>query len=208
MPSLTKLDPFTRACALIGRFFFEWGYLESRINEAVGALLKLDQLQSAATCKNMTFKGKVDLLRASIELFTLKPPEWKAEQSKRLSQLLDYAGKTRNKLAHDAFIPSRESDGVRFVAVQANSRIEFPKVDWSSDRFEAEYSQIKEYAELIKTLQEEIVWYHAASRALKPKPSTLAQVLTGLQFPPPQGHPDDDHATQETDSQTPEEPRE
>jgi hypothetical protein len=81
MKDFTSLDPDTRCYALVGRFLSEFAELETCLNMALQAAMKLHDLIRFILCANITLRDKVSILRAIVDVSQFPEEERKHFQS-------------------------------------------------------------------------------------------------------------------------------
>jgi hypothetical protein len=137
MADFQKLDPETRAFALVGQFLQAWSTMENSLHDAIGAALSIDAPKLKILCANIRLRDKIDILRTLIDIAPGFATEEKTQLKKSLRDIAEYSV-IRNMLAHDSFRPDSAGAGVEFLTVKAKGKFELPNVIWSADRFQQE----------------------------------------------------------------------
>lgn len=194
-----------RAFQLIGAFMSDWSELESHLNDAVAALLEIDDLVLAtALAVNMGCRDKLNLVRTLLDLeFTSDSERGKAAH-KLLNKIGDRNG-DRNLVAHTPFIS--KPNGVLFHVVKAKGKLAIPNVLWTADDFTAKRWEMFALGRELKAT----VALALETRKSDSPPNALSLVPTGgtheprslgLQMTRPQDVPDSPPATPETEPQS------
>jgi hypothetical protein len=150
MTDFKSLDPEIRAYALVGQFLKRWSELETRIHEAIGAALGIDETRRYILCANLHLKDKIHVLQSLVHQSSFSS-EVKEETNKELTAILNYT--KRNMIAHDAFDPDPEGDGVVFLPVKARQTFSRPRERWSIAKFEEEGQTISGFSENVTRLK-------------------------------------------------------
>ncbi|MGN6849440.1 MAG: hypothetical protein ACTHJK_08220 [Sphingomicrobium sp.] len=200
-------EDYNAACLLVGRFMYHWALLEGSINDGIGKLLGLGDLEEAIATNNMQFRSKVHILKTLVNLKGGK--DWAKAALKDIEEISDLSAH-RNIVAHTVFGPDNNQKAVRFLAVKAKGKLTFPNTVWTVPDFNA---RCKRIAELRKRV-DQIVF------DLTEKPGLLAHALREYtnQSPAEQGFlgplsrlvlglPDSEQSTSEIAPETPQEPQ-
>jgi hypothetical protein len=225
MVDYSKLDPETRAFALVGQFLQCWAGMENSLHAAIGAALSIEPDKLKILCANIEFGNKIYTLRTLIDASSIFQKEEKGKLQKALRELGEYA-KIRNMIAHNQFQPDDANDGVQFSAIKARGTFDTAGEIWSANRFEDEQKKIQEFQSLLERLKS---WFE--NRPLTPPeykrmyrphfdgdtgfsywsgPMTraISPALASLLYLQSQAPPDSDPAIQKNDPQNPPKPEE
>ena len=132
-PQLLAMTPDHRAFALVGGFMGFFALLEAGIDSAIGKMLGVDGIRRAIVGRNMTFDDKIKTIRTLVDVYL--PENSDKQEFDQLALRARKMGQHRNVIAHTPFRGSPKSDGVEFLRVTATSKLEFPEMDWSVDKF-------------------------------------------------------------------------
>jgi hypothetical protein len=153
MTEFTSLDPATRCYALVGRFLSEFAELETCLNMALQAAMKLHDLIRFILCANITVREKVSILRAIVDI-----SEWPEEERNHfksvLSDILEKCVPSRNMIAHEMFRPDATGKGVEFLRVKAKSGFELPSLVWTIADFQRQGEIVEHLATEVARLVE------------------------------------------------------
>ena len=150
MIDFKSLEPEIQAYALIGQFLKRWSDLEQQIHEAIGAALGLDETRRYILCANLQLKDKVNVLRTLVQQSSFSL-DVKESTNKELGTIVNY--RNRNMIAHEAFEPASDGDGVVFLPVKAKKDFSRPRDQWSVDKFQEEGKTIAALAENVARLK-------------------------------------------------------
>jgi hypothetical protein len=214
MADFQKLDPETRAFALVGQFLQAWSTMENSLHDAIGAALSIEAPKLQILCANMRLRDKIDILRTLIDIAPGFATEEKTKLKKSLHDIAEYSV-NRNMLAHDSFRPESAGAGVEFLTVKAKGKFELPNVVWSADRFQQEGKTVDQYRSLLDGLRARF-----QTRPLGPESFALGRppwmstmqsqgiplALLHSLYHQPATDIDSGPANQEKGAQTPEEP--
>lgn len=177
------LPPPLRTRLLIGTYLQSWSFMETDLNDAIQVALGLNSLQGVIVCKNITLRDKIYILKSIITLNDRK----KIYESEvdALSEIADIAGKERNMIAHDAFVPDKEGDGVRFLVMKAKGKLVFPDSRWSIADFQEKLQNLDRLSSILQSIAERF-------RKKTPDLATLLKeprnALFELAYPDPHAH--------------------
>jgi hypothetical protein len=215
MADFTKLDPEIRAYALVGQFLKQWSDLEQKIHEAIGTALGLDETRRYILCANLHLKDKINVLRTLVHQSSFES-HIKETTVDELTAIQNYS--YRNMIAHNAFEPDPNGDGVVFLPVKARSKFSRPRERWPIKRFEQEAINIADFTANITTLQGRFLgpttftpnfgWFEGMQETPLPMRRIMSPALHDHQnhfVPMP---PNSDPPNQEKHDQTPDEPPE
>jgi len=205
---LTKLDPTTRCCAIVGLYLMHWGTMEAKLNESIRNGLKLTDLQGLVVCQNLHFKDKLNIVKSLLHVEFFKTKEQK-HYGKLLRRIADLSIADRNAIAHDLFMPDDEGDGILFLTVKAKGPLRFPKNRWSITDVNTKCAELTKITKELKTLSSRMKEVKIEEFIAK-SPANQGIGLLGLlgpHIPPFQGSPDlwNLDASPQTSPQTPEE---
>jgi hypothetical protein len=131
--TLLKLDPETKAFALVGAFIGSFALLEEGINIAFGDVMGIKGTRRAIVCRNMEFDDKILALRALVDRYI--SDETEARRFDDLAKRASEFGTLKSRVVHTPFRPSPTSDGVQFFLMISGSKLKRPDMDWSIDDF-------------------------------------------------------------------------
>jgi len=135
MPDFASLDPETRCYALVGQLLCKFTELETCLNAAIQAAMRVHDLMRFILCANLTLQQKVAVLRATLSVSDLPTTEYDYFKS-TLDMISDKIIPKRNMIAHDFFQPDATGNGVQFLHVKAKSNFQLPSTIWSSTDFQ------------------------------------------------------------------------
>lgn len=144
MTEFSKLDPETRCYALVGKFFSEWAFMETRINRAIAKSLGLEGVQEAIVCSNIEFGKKIYILRSSLKQSVVSGRD-KIDNYDKMLRNISKLSEVRNRFAHHAFGPSEDKKGVVFYVTSARSELKLNTEAWGVGDFENKFSELNEY---------------------------------------------------------------
>lgn len=125
----SKLDPETRACALVGYYLNKWAVMEGALDECIRKALNLDRGQGYVLARNISFMSKVFIFRTLMNE-ALGEKDRKKAYDKFAINIADLA-KDRNMVAHSQFSADKTGDGVEFFVIAARSKLAFSEARWS-----------------------------------------------------------------------------
>ncbi len=209
-----KLPPNIRAFALVRHYLSSFALMESGVNGAIKAALKLDAGQGFIVCKNLQFRSKMLILRTLVDHLPMGEDERKSFD--KLIVRLTVQSDDRNMVAHDVFGPDEHGDGVEFIVTKASGKLRFPDVRWSVALVEEKSNELLEALARLKDLssafrRSEVI------KAMMDHPNPGAVLwptdalsgLAGLFAASPRASSDQDLIPQETiDAKSPEAPQE
>lgn len=138
-----------KAFAYIGRFLFEWAYMEFQLNGAIGKALSLTETQKVIVCKNIQLRDKINILRTLVSISKHAESE-KADFDNALLEIAKASSK-RNMVAHDPFLVMKDG-GVSFYTIKARGTFSVPENDWEPEEFAGYYEQFSALAQKMKML--------------------------------------------------------
>jgi hypothetical protein len=121
----------------VGQFLHRLTELETCLNAAIQAAMRLHDLMRFILCANITLREKISMLRAIVDVSNLP----NAERNHFDSVLIDILNKglpKRNMFAHESFRPDKDGTGVEFLRVKARGAFELPSLVWSAQDFQRE----------------------------------------------------------------------
>ena len=195
------------SCTLVGSFLQAWALMESQLNEVIGTILELGNLQTVIVCKNIQFRDKIYIARTAVSISPLSEDK-KTLYEKELNKLADFV-LDRNTAAHDLFMPSEDEMGVEFLVTRAKGKLQFPKVVWSRKDFRTRVEKAEAFREMLKNLEtdakERIKLLSLAQATAAPTHWLLGRGHLVDPIPPHEDtpHSDTDPANQKKDDQTP-----
>lgn len=148
------LPPIVRSYALAGHYLNSFASMESALNDALGAALRLDTLQRVIICKNIQLRDKTKIVRTLIELAFIPPDKKKAYDKLILS--IGTMSNDRNMVAHDLFGPDEDGGGIEFLVTKANGKLAFPDVKWTVDDTEAKSDELLLVAAELRELKKDL----------------------------------------------------
>jgi hypothetical protein len=213
MTDINSLDAETRCLALVGKFLQKWAAMEGAMHLAMQRALELDAFQAAILASNIRLWDKINILRTLVSRLPFD-----ADKIKRFDHVLVAIGEAshkRNMIAHNAFAPSPEGEGVSFSVTKAKGKLAFADIVWGVAEFEKEYAEIERFtagvAEIVHAIDEKEV-LNKMRDAIRAHPWSLYST-GGLYGPGAQNcptpiflalHSSDAHpTTPKTDDQTP-----
>jgi hypothetical protein len=210
------LPPEIRAFALAGHYLSSFAIMESNLNAAIGAGLRLGELQTLIVTKNIQFRDKQKIIRTLTNIAFI-PDETKAAYDRTLIRMGDMSN-DRNMVAHDLFFADEDGDGIEFIVTKAHGTIKFPETKWSVDDVEERSMELLATSDRLKALKEDFKRSDQLLALAKAPPQWINALMTtnaGLwsqEFsgPVPLRPPSDPNsAPQETtDAKSPETPKE
>lgn len=208
MTDIDTLDPDTRALVFVGAFLRGWALMEHELNSAVAKSLGLARLQEIIVTRNIQLRDKLNILATTIDLSGLDEKRREHFKSK-LKKIANYAY-VRNMMAHDAFGPSPDSNGVQFLTIKARGSLEIPEEIWDKAKFAEAMAKVKSFRVELEALQKELEEASLITALMNAKQKPPTEGLFGLgllslqslRFP---DNPDSgsDQPTQKTEPQTP-----
>lgn len=166
--TLSALDPYTRACALVGDYLGHFALMESGLDSALGELLGLRPLQLATVARNMDFSHKVYALRTMIEISLWSEG---SKLYKRIAKDAVDCSTVRNVIAHTPFAQSSISDGVTFLVVRARGKFEAIEDDWPIERFASEISKVESVGKAMRGIHQRLSNQRIAELLVNAHPS-------------------------------------
>ncbi len=115
-----------------------WSFLEASLNEGIGVLLGMNDLETTIATLNMDMKGKINVIKTAVNLKS--PRDWAASAVQDISAVQKMS-ELRNMVAHTCF-GSHESGGVIFLTTKARGKLKFPETIWSPADFEAHFREM------------------------------------------------------------------
>jgi hypothetical protein len=155
MTDFTSLDPETRCYALVGQFLSGFAELETCLNMALQAAMKLHDLVRFILCANITVREKVSILRAIVDVSNL-PAEERKHFKTVLTDILEKCVPSRNMIAHESFRPDATDEGVEFLRVKAKNGFELPSLVWTVADFRREGAIVEHMATEVARLVDKI----------------------------------------------------
>jgi hypothetical protein len=129
--------------------------METVLNDAIASAMKIDFTMRAILCANVQLRDKIHILRTIVGISTIAKSE-KTRFDKALKGIATHS-LNRNMMAHDAFGPDDEGNGVLFLQVKAKGNFSQPKIIWTTEQFLIEYQQIDGFRKLLSELQTALV---------------------------------------------------
>ena len=159
-------DPLEVACSLVGRFQYQFGRIEQKIDHAVIKLLDLDDKAGPIVTGGVDFANKLNFVR------TYAYKQAGNEQDKQFTEktckeVFDINNPVRQIVIHSFFEPTPDG-GVQFSrTVAKNGRVRVDDQVWDDRKFSEYYSKmtslvadLDKLIELIKpTQQVPFDWY-------------------------------------------------
>jgi hypothetical protein len=105
--------------------------------------LELNDFQTAIITSNTQLRQKAYILRTLVSLLPFDK-KTKDQFNGVLTGIENAYGK-RNMIAHDAFTPSSNGEGVSFSVTRARGKLSFPETVWDIPKFEQEYAEIETF---------------------------------------------------------------
>jgi hypothetical protein len=223
MTDFQKLDPDVRCCVLVALFLQGWAAMELALRDAIGAALKIEEIQLKILCANIRFRDKTDILRTLVDVASSFSAEEKKDAKSKLRKLSRHA-MWRNMIAHDPFLADSAGDGVVFGTIKAKGAYDASHTRWSIHRFEGEDRALhaytdwldclaarfkaapltrQNYADALRPYLDDVGWQGDMSMPMRR--TTPLALRNSLSRPDPI-HPDSGQATPEKDSQIPDKP--
>ncbi len=146
--SFDKLDPEVRCFALVGQFLHAWSKMEGALHNAIGSALSIETTKLQILIANLGFRDKINVIRTLVDVNPFFADKDKAGYQKTFHDLSEYAGKSRNMIAHVPFEP--HDTGVQFAQVKARGKFETPSTLWDTTRFQAELTTVNNFRVFIE----------------------------------------------------------
>jgi hypothetical protein len=220
----SKLDPETRAFAMVGQFMQAFALMESALHNAISAALTMDKRKIQILGANIETGKKVKILRTLIDISDTYLVGEKAKIISSLGHITTYLG-TRNVVAHCLFEASQDGKGVTFHRVQASGQFSDEPDTWDEVRLLKEIQTLRDHKSMLDEIgarfrnkpvdarQIALYWKRGQSDDPIYDMSTMqrgvAPVLQNSlreRSSPPQTH-HDDTTSQEREPETPAEPQ-
>jgi hypothetical protein len=128
MPTLTNAEDLLEAHRRVGAYVCGFNFLEAKVGDALAVALKLEPLQAAIINANISMRDKLKILRTLCDLEVMLSAQ-SEDFDKALQRISTISTKDRNTVVHYPSGPDRNG-GVRFLRVQANQKLRFPKIVW------------------------------------------------------------------------------
>ena len=109
---MADIDPETASLMLVGLFLKRLSELEEKLNEALAAILGIDDTKRFILCANIFFRNKIHILRSFVHTSNLSDQD-KERYDAALVGMGDLYGK-RNTLAHQPFKSAANGDVLSF----------------------------------------------------------------------------------------------
>jgi hypothetical protein len=219
MVALRDLDPQIRCYVLVGKFLQAWSAMEIALHNTIGAALAIEYTKTQILCSNITFRDKTNILRTLVDVSSFTDAEKIGAKSK-LRKLSNHATR-RNMVAHNAFLPDSQGDGVEFMTTKAKGEYEPSLIVWTMNRFQQEERALVQYHDFLKTLEacfkkKPLTQQNYTSALLPflqtdwpvPTPRTVPIELLRSHTQPVPVPPDSGQANEETSPQRPDKPQE
>jgi hypothetical protein len=142
------LDPQMRCFALVGQFLHAWSKMEGSLHNAIGLALGIETTKLQILIANLGFRDKINVIRTLVDVNPFFSNEDKAGYKKKFHDLSEYAGRSRNLIAHVPFEP--HETGAQFNQVRTKGKFETPSDVWDTKRFQAELTTVNEYCAFIE----------------------------------------------------------
>jgi hypothetical protein len=170
-------DPLARACELVGRFLYHFARVESRLDEAITKLFKLDH-ETARVITTIDFFKKRNIVQ-----WALKHQNSNAatpiESIDTTFSLIAEENDARKIMAHGAFEPDPGDDGVKF-----------PKIvnpHWTEQRFQQHFAKLealdRDLEEIVRKLEPGQIEWQPLTAALALAADAPLVVLTSPSHP-------------------------
>jgi hypothetical protein len=165
-------EPLTRACELVGRFFYHFGRVDLQLDEAITKLFKLDPAYAPIITSNIDFVRKVNIVEAAVALQANSGKPISVDVEKIFGTIRGMNNPPRQVVAHSPFEETKA--GVQFkrtVAKGGELKAEDPL--WTETKFEEHFKTLQrlegELTQIIGELEpDRIKWPNAASLAPLP----------------------------------------
>jgi len=147
-----SVDPRSKALdhafKLVGEYFFNWAFMEGRLNDLIGTLLGMDELQRLVACANLMFRNKITIAKSAISLIFPPASEEVEHFCRVLNQIDNAAQQERNTLAHQPFGVADDAKefSVKWYKVSARDKLHFPKIIWTETEFYTRFYQLDAWA--------------------------------------------------------------
>jgi hypothetical protein len=215
---MADIDPETASLALVGRFLKQLCELEEKLNEAIAAVLGINDTKRFILCANIGFRNKVHILRSFLHTSNLSDQDKELYDSKLIG--IGNLYEKRNTLAHQPFKPAPEGDGVVFSIVHVKSGTMPVETPWKKRDFEAKGAAIEGFISAATELRtaltgssftikrDDMPWLTAARGWWPPTQQQFSPALWNYLSQQTQSAPDlnPDPANQKKDDQTPDIP--
>jgi len=191
---------------LVGKFMWNWSYLEFVMNQSLAKLVPIDgTLQAAILTTNLGVRDKLKTIKTLLNLYLGE----KTDAGKAACKVVEKIGDlndNRNTVAHTYFTP--HAKGVEFHVVKASGAISFPNTVWTDSEFQERITKMTDAGEALQQVVRQAMsrWeYKKLVDEGRASPSAYMTALALLAHPatPPLGDPDSQEANPETEPQTP-----
>jgi hypothetical protein len=129
--------------------------MEASIKRAISKALGVTELQGVVIGANLQFRDKINILKTALNLGVLIRDTDIQHFTKVLNKIADYAP-TRNMIAHDAFGPSADEQGVEFFVIKAKGELRMPTEVWTIADFDEADDLLEDYAVEMQALMDKI----------------------------------------------------
>jgi hypothetical protein len=159
---MTEADPLARACELVGRFLYRFARVESRLDEAITKLFKLDHETARIVATNIDFFKKRNIVLCAVKhqnSNAATPIEGMDTTFSAIANQND----ARNIVAHSAFEPD-PNDGVRFKRTVATTELQILDPHWTEENFKQHFTTLealeRDLEEVVRKLEpDRIKWF-------------------------------------------------
>ncbi len=156
MADFSKLDPETRAFAMVGQFLSAFSKMEKALDDAIGAALSITEPSMSVLSLYIPFRDKTYSLATLIYLSDgFSDAEKKVFKTELIRNLGEYS-KTRNMVAHSEFEPDESRQGVQFLTIKAKGAFSLPRVVWLDAEIQRELNLISQYETLLGDIEQRL----------------------------------------------------
>lgn len=156
MTDFNLLEQNLRTWALVGRFFQEWAFVESKLGNVISKGLNLQPMQSAILEANVMFKAKIDIARTLVGVSAIHQEERRKSYTDTLEKIARFYANKRNLVAHNPFVPSEDGKRVRIYRTMAKGDLQFPKIEWSVEDFNRYFAKMDGFYRKLEALEGDV----------------------------------------------------
>ena len=173
---------------LIGKFILHWNVLETKLNEAIKELCKLDELHGLIITTNLNFQTKMQIFTTMVELLSRsKRQSWIDDAKKTITSVNTINQNWRTMVVHNIMTPVDKTT-VTFFKVSAKRKLDYQKIQRSRSDFNNICTEILTLGNRIQRICDDLsgVTTSALAKALASTPP-IPGGLFGIPAPLPTG---------------------